>query len=194
MKLVFATHNIHKLKEIQALLPQTIELLSLSDIGCNEEIAETAATIEGNALLKAQYVKKYYRYDVFADDTGLEVTALGGAPGVFSARYAGAQKSDIDNIALLLKNMESQQDRSAHFKTVIALCMGDEVRTFEGIAKGYITKEPVGTNGFGYDPIFVPEGYSQTFAELSAAEKNRISHRARAFGKLIEALGELPSN
>ena len=187
MKLVFATHNIHKLKEIQALLPQTIELLSLSDIGCNEEIAETAATIEGNALLKAQYVKKYYHYDVFADDTGLEVTALGGAPGVFSARYAGAQKSDIDNIALLLKNMEAQQDRSAHFKTVIALCMGDEVHTFEGIAKGHITKEPIGTNGFGYDPIFVPEGYSQTFAELSVAEKNRISHRAKAFGKLIEA-------
>ena len=182
MKLVFATHNIHKLKEIQALLPQTIELLSLSDIGCNEEIAETAATIEGNALLKAQYVKKHYHYDVFADDTGLEVTALGGAPGVFSARYAGAQKSDIDNMALLLKNMESQQDRSAHFKTIIALCMGDEVHTFEG------------TNGFGYDPIFVPEGYSQTFAELSAAEKNRISHRAKAFGKLIEALGELSSN
>ena len=194
MKLVFATHNIHKLKEIQALLPKTIELLSLSDIGCNEEIAETAATIEGNALLKAQYVKKYYHYDVFADDTGLEVTALGGAPGVFSARYAGAQKSDIDNIALLLKNMEAQQDRSAHFKTIIALCMGDEVHTFEGIAQGYITKEPVGTNGFGYDPIFVPEGYSQTFAELSAAEKNRISHRAKAFGKLIEALGELSSN
>ena len=187
MKLVFATHNIHKLEEIQALLPQTIELLSLSDIGCNEEIAETAATIEGNALLKAQYVKKHYH-------TGLEVTALGGAPGVFSARYAGAQKSDIDNMALLLKNMEAQQDRSAHFKTVIALCMGDEVRTFEGIAKGHITKEPVGTNGFGYDPIFVPEGYSQTFAELSAAEKNRISHRAKAFGKLIEALGELSSN
>ena len=194
MKLVFATHNIHKLKEIQALLPQTIELLSLSDIGCNEEIAETATTIEGNALLKAQYVKKYYHYDVFADDTGLEVTALGGAPGVFSARYAGAQKSDIDNMALLLKNMEAQQDRSAHFKTIIALCMGDEVHTFEGIAQGYITKEPVGTNGFGYDPIFVPEGYSQTFAELSAAEKNRISHRAKAFGKLIEALGELSSN
>ena len=188
MKLVFATYNIHKLKEIQALLPKTIELLSLSDIGCNEEIAETAATIEGNALLKAQYVKKHYHYDVFADDTGLEVTALGGAPGVFSARYAGAQKSDIDNIALLLKNMESQQDRSAHFKTVIALCMGDEVRTFEGIAKGHITKEPVGTNGFGYDPIFVPEGYLQTFAELLTAEKNRISHRAKAFGKLIEAL------
>ena len=139
-------------------------------------------------------MKKHYHYDVFADDTGLEVTALGGAPGVFSARYAGAQKSDIDNIALLLKNMETQQDRSAHFKTVIALCMGDEVHTFEGIAKGHITKEPVGTNGFGYDPIFVPEGYSQTFAELSAAEKNRISHRAKAFGKLIEALGELSSN
>ena len=193
MKLVFATHNIHKLKEIQALLPKTIELLSLSDIGCNEEIAETAATIEGNALLKAQYVKKYYHYDVFADDTGLEVTALGGAPGVFSARYAGAQKSDIDNTALL-QNMETQQDRSAHFKTIIALCMGDEVRTFEGIAKGHITKEPVGTNGFGYDPIFVPEGYSQTFAELSAAEKNSISHRAKAFRKLIEVLGELSSN
>ena len=136
MTLVFATHNAHKLKEIQALLPTTIKLLSLTDINCNEDIPETATTIEGNALLKAQYIKEKYGYDVFADDTGLEVVALNGAPGVYSARYAGAQKNDADNVALLLQQMEGNPERKAQFRTVIALCLGKETYTFEGIAIG----------------------------------------------------------
>lgn len=185
MTLVFATHNAHKLKEIQALLPTTIELLSLTDINCNEDIPETATTIEGNALLKAQYIKEKYGYDVFADDTGLEVVALNGAPGVYSARYAGAQKNDADNVALLLQQMEGNPERKAQFRTVIALCLGKETYTFEGIAKGSICQVPIGNNGFGYDPIFVPEGYTQTFAQLSQEEKNNISHRGRAFEKLL---------
>ena len=185
MTLVFATHNAHKLKEIQALLPTTIKLLSLTDINCNEDIPETATTIEGNALLKAQYIKEKYGYDVFADDTGLEVVALNGAPGVYSARYAGAQKNDADNVALLLQQMERNPERKAQFRTVIALCLGKETYTSEGIAKGSICQVPIGTNGFGYDPIFVPEGYTQTFAQLSQEEKNNISHRGRAFEKLL---------
>ena len=185
MTLVFATHNAHKLKEIQALLPTTIKLLSLTDINCNEDIPETATTIEGNALLKAQYIKEKYGYDVFADDTGLEVVALNGAPGVYSARYAGAQKNDADNVALLLQQMEGNPERKAQFRTVIALCLGKETYTFEGIAKGSICQIPICNNGFGYDPIFVPEGYTQTFAQLSQEEKNNISHRGRAFEKLL---------
>ena len=185
MTLVFATHNAHKLKEIQALLPTTIKLLSLTDINCNEDIPETATTIEGNALLKAQYIKEKYGYDVFADDTGLEVVALNGAPGVYSARYAGAQKNDADNVALLLQQMEGNPERKAQFRTVIALCLGKETYTFEGIAKGSICQVPIGNNCFGYDPIFVPEGYTQTFAQLSQEEKNNISHRGRAFEKLL---------
>ena len=185
MTLVFATHNAHKLKEIQALLPTTIKLLSLTDINCNEDIPETATTIEGNALLKAQYINEKYGYDVFADDTGLEVVALNGAPGVYSARYAGAQKNDADNVALLLQQMEGNPERKAQFRTVIALCLGKETYTFEGIAKGSICQVPIGNKGFGYDPIFVPEGYPQTFAQLSQEEKNSISHRGRAFEKLL---------
>lgn len=185
MTLVFATHNAHKLKEIQALLPTTIKLLSLTDINCNEDIPETATTIEGNALLKAQYIKEKYGYDVFADDTGLEVVALNGAPGVYSARYAGAQKNDADNVALLLQQMQGNPERKAQFRTVIALCLGKETYTFEGIAKGSICQISIGNNGFGYDPIFVPEGYTQTFAQLSQEEKNNISHRGRAFEKLL---------
>lgn len=188
MKLVFATHNLHKLKEIEALLPEGIELLSLSDIECYEDIAETANTIEGNALIKAKYIKERYQYNVFADDTGLEVLALNNAPGVFSARYAGAEKSDKANIELLLKNMEGKEERKARFKTVIALCLDREIHTFEGIVEGTISTCPVGQNGFGYDPIFIPEGYKETFAELSAEEKNRISHRGKAFEKLLKFL------
>ncbi len=188
MKLVFATHNLHKLKEIEALLPEGIELLSLSDIECYEDIAETANTIEGNALIKAKYIKERYQYNVFADDTGLEVLALNNAPGVFSARYAGAEKSDKANIELLLKNMEGKEERKARFKTVIALCLDSEIHTFEGIVEGTISTCPVGQNGFGYDPIFIPEGYKETFAELSAEEKNRISHRGKAFEKLLKFL------
>ena len=190
MKLVFASNNQHKLKEIQALLPKNIELLSLSDIGCNDDIAETATTIEGNALLKAQYIKEHYHCNVFADDTGLEVQALNNAPGVYSARYAGEHKSDADNMYLLLKNMEGISHREAQFKTVIALCLDGSIYTFEGIAKGRIGTTPVGTNGFGYDPIFIPEGSDQTFAELTQEEKNRISHRGKAFGKLLHFLNQ----
>ena len=190
MKLVFATHNQHKLREIQALLPPNIQLLSLDDISCNEDIPETATTIEDNALLKAQYVQKQYHCNVFADDTGLEVPALNNAPGVYSARYAGEHKSDVDNVQLLLKNMEGISRREAQFKTVIALCLEDVVYTFEGIAKGNISTTPIGTNGFGYDPIFIPENSDKTFAELTQDEKNRISHRGKAFGKLLDFLNQ----
>ena len=163
-------------------------MLSLSDIECYEDIAETANTIEGNALIKAKYIKERYQYNVFADDTGLEVLALNNAPGVFSARYAGAEKSDKANIELLLKNMEGKEERKARFKTVIALCLDSKIHTFEGIVEGTISTCPVGQNGFGYDPIFIPEGYKETFAELSAEEKNRISHRGKAFEKLLKFL------
>ena len=190
MKLVFATHNQHKLREIQALLPPNIQLLSLDDISCNEDIPETATTIEDNALLKAQYVQKQYHCNVFADDTGLEVQALNNAPGVYSARYAGEHKSDVDNVQLLLKNMEGISRREAQFKAVIALCLEDVVYTFEGIAKGNISTTPIGTNGFGYDPIFIPENSDKTFAELTQDEKNRISHRGKAFGKLLDFLNQ----
>ena len=190
MKLVFATHNQHKLREIQALLPPNIQLLSLDDISCNEDIPETATTIEDNALLKAQYVQKQYHCNVFADDTGLEVQALNNAPGVYSARYAGEHKSDVDNVQLLLKNMEGISRREAQFKTVIALCLEDVVYTFEGIAKGNISTTPIGTNGFGYDPIFIHENSDKTFAELTQDEKNRISHRGKAFGKLLDFLNQ----
>ena len=190
MKLVFATHNQHKLREIQALLPPNIQLLSLDDIGCDEDIPETATTIEGNALLKVQYIQKHYHCNVFADDTGLEVQALNNAPGVYSARYAGEHKSDVDNVQLLLKNMEGISRREAQFKTVIALCLEDVVYTFEGIAKGNISTTPIGTNGFGYDPIFIPENSDKTFAELTQDEKNRISHRGKAFEKLLDFLNQ----
>ena len=185
MILVFATHNTHKLKEIQALLPQTIEVLSLNDINCTEDIPETAFTIEENALLKAKYINEKYGYSVFADDTGLEVAALNNAPGVFSARYAGEHTNDTENVQLLLKNMENVINRQAHFKTIIALCWENKTYTFEGIAKGTIAEKTLGDNGFGYDPIFIPDGYTRTFAQLSAQEKNRISHRAKAFEKLL---------
>ena len=185
MILVFATHNTHKLKEIQALLPQTIEVLSLNDINCTEDIPETAFTIEENALLKAKYINEKYGYSVFADDTGLEVAALNNAPGVFSARYAGEHKNDTENVQLLVKNMENVINRQAQFKTIIALCWENKTYTFEGIAKGTIAEKTLGDNGFGYDPIFIPDGYTRTFAQLSAQEKNRISHRAKAFEKLL---------
>lgn len=190
MKLVFATHNLHKLKEIQKLVPKNIQLLSLTDIDCFEDIAETATTIQGNALLKASYIQEHYHFNVFADDTGLEVEALNNAPGVFSARYAGEHKNDADNVQLLLKNMDGKVNRNAQFRTVIALCLEGTTYTFEGIAKGTITQTPAGCNGFGYDPIFIPEGYTSTFAELSSDEKNRISHRGKAFEKLLHFLAQ----
>lgn len=188
MKLVFATHNHNKLKEIQALIPQHITLLSLDDIGCFEEIEENENTIERNAIAKAQYIKKTYGYDVFADDTGLEVSVLDNAPGVFSARYAGNHKNDKDNIKLLLKNLDGETNRKAQFKTIIALCLNDETHIFEGIVQGTITEKIIGENGFGYDPVFQAIGSKKTFAEISQEEKNKISHRGKALEKLLHFL------
>lgn len=190
LKLVFATHNLNKLKEIQALMPKNIQLLSLDDIGCFEDIDETEDTIEGNAILKATYIKKTYGYDVFADDTGLEVSVLNNQPGVLSARYAGNHKNDADNVQLLLKNIKGKTDRNAQFKTVIALCLGEKTYAFEGIAKGVITEQPRGVNGFGYDPVFQPVGHSKTFAELPFEIKNQISHRKKALEKLLDFLSK----
>lgn len=188
MKLVFASNNKNKIAEIKKLLPNTIQLLSLADIGCHEDIAETANTIEGNAQLKANYVKKHYHYNCFADDTGLEVEALNGAPGVFSARYAGEHKNDTDNIKKLLLNLSETKNRKAQFKTVISLCLDNQEFNFTGICKGEITTQPAGIKGFGYDPIFTPEGYQETFAEMPQDEKNKISHRGKALQKLLAFL------
>lgn len=188
MKLVFATNNKNKLKEVQALLPGEIQLLSLEEIGCIEDIPETAPTIEGNAVLKAEYVKKNYGYDCFADDTGLEVSALDGAPGVYSARYAGEAKSTGANIEKLLKELQGKDDRSARFKTVIALHLDGKLHTFTGICSGDIIFERKGGQGFGYDPVFQPERKTLTFAEMNLEEKSKISHRARATRQLIEFL------
>ena len=188
MKIVFATNNQNKIKEIQSMLPPNIEIVSLESIGCHEDIPETADTIEGNAILKANYVTQKYGFDCFADDTGLEVDALNGEPGVFSARYAGEQKSAEDNMDKLLLNLENASNRNAHFKTVITLNLSGKQYLFTGIARGEITKEKVGDQGFGYDPIFRPEGYQETFAQLSLATKNAISHRGKATKELIAFL------
>jgi XTP/dITP diphosphohydrolase len=188
MQLVFASNNKNKIKEIQQLLPDTIEILSLESIGCNEEIPETADTIEGNAILKANYVTEKYGYDCFADDTGLEIEALNGEPGVYSARYAGDHKNSEDNITKVLNALVNSNNRKAHFKTVIALNIKGEQQLFTGIAKGKITTEKSGNQGFGYDPIFQPEGYQETFADLSLEIKNQISHRGKATQMLIDYL------
>lgn len=188
MNLVFASNNKDKIKEIQSILNGKIQLLSLSDIGCTEEIPETADTIEGNAILKANYVTEKYGYDCFADDTGLEVEALNGAPGVYSARYAGEQKDAVDNMNKLIGALANKNNRKAQFKTVIALNINGKQQLFTGIASGKIIEEKKGNHGFGYDPIFQPEGYNETFAELSADIKNRISHRAQATEALIHYL------
>lgn len=185
-KIVFATNNNHKLNELIKLTEGKIEILSLNDIDCHDDIPETADTLEGNAAIKARWVKDRYGYDCFADDTGLEVAALGGKPGVFSARYAGENHDSLANMKLLLANMEDKEDRNARFRTVIALIEGETEHRFEGTVEGEIIREPKGENGFGYDPIFVPTGYCETFAEMNADEKNSISHRARAVAKLIE--------
>ena len=190
MKLVFATHNKNKFKEIQSLLPQHIELLSLEDIDCNEDIEETGDTIDENAIIKAEYVKNNYGYDCFADDTGLEVNSLAGAPGVFSARYAGDQKDDNANIDKLLSQLEKRHDRTARFKTVIALNLKRNENLFTGICEGTIISERRGEKGFGYDPIFLPNGYDKTFAEMDLSEKSKISHRGKAFTELIEYLSK----
>ena len=185
MKLVFASNNKNKIQEIQALVPNIIQIVSLEDIGCTEDIPETADTIEGNAILKANYVTEKYGYDCFADDTGLEVEALNGAPGVYSARYAGEQKDANDNMDKLLSELKDKSNRKANFKTVIALNLNGKQNLFTGIINGKIIKEKMGTNGFGYDPIFVADGYEKTFAELSMEEKSTISHRGIAVKELI---------
>lgn len=182
--LVFATHNRNKLEEIRQMLPFGIHLLSLDEIGCREEIPETALTLEGNARLKAEYVRDHYGYDCFADDTGLEVDALAGAPGVFSARYAGPGADSQANTSKLLDALEGSSNRRARFRTVIALTEGSTCRFFEGVAEGEILAAPKGNGGFGYDPVFQPAGYNRSFAELSRDEKNRISHRGKAFRAL----------
>lgn len=185
MKIVFATNNANKIYEIQSMLPKSIEIISLESIGCTEEIPETADTIDGNAIMKANYITEKYGYDCFADDTGLEVEVLNGAPGVYSARYAGEQKSAEDNMNKLLQNLENELNRKAQFKTVIALNLNGEQHLFTGIAKGDIISEKIGDKGFGYDPIFRPEGYQETFAQLSLETKNAISHRGKATRELI---------
>ena len=184
-KLVFATNNAHKLEEIKAILGDRIEVLSLADIGCHDDIPETADTLEGNASLKARYIYDKYGMDCFADDTGLEVASLGGAPGVRSARYASEEGHDSQaNMRKLLHEMEEKNDRRARFRTIISLIEQGEERQFEGIVKGQILREKRGESGFGYDPVFQPEGYEKTFAELGNDVKNSISHRARAIAAL----------
>ena len=188
-RLVFATNNAHKLEEIRAILGNSIEILSLADIHCHADIPETADTLEGNARQKSRYVYEHDGLDCFADDTGLEVESLGGAPGVYSARYADGQGHDSQaNMNKLLKEMEEKNDRKAQFRTIISLIEKGEERQFEGIVKGQITREKRGESGFGYDPIFQPDGYETTFAELGSDIKNRISHRVRAVAALCDYL------
>ncbi len=191
MKIVFATHNQHKLEEVQALLPPTIKLLSLTEIGCTEEILETASTLEGNAKIKANYITNTYGYDCFADDTGLEVTALNGDPGVYSARYAGDHADAEVNMDKLLANLKGISDRKAQFKTVVILNLNGKQSVFEGVCKGEILSERQGVKGFGYDPIFKPEGFSASFAQMSMEEKGRISHRGKAIQQLVQFLKSL---
>ena len=193
MQLVFATNNQNKIKEVQALIPEHITLLSLKDIGCFEEVPETQLTIEGNAIQKAEYIKQNYGYDCFADDTGLEVKALNGDPGVLSARYAGVQRDAHDNMNKLLRELNDKPNRDAQFKTVIALNLNNNLHTFTGVCKGEITTTKKGDSGFGYDPIFKPDGYDQTFAEMDLSLKNQIGHRGKAVTKLVEFLGSLYS-
>jgi len=185
IQIIFATNNQNKLKEVQAQLPDEIKLISLKDIGCYEDIPETQKTIEGNAIQKANYIKMKYNKDCFADDTGLEVMALNGAPGVHSARYAGPEKNSKKNIEKLLSSLEKTANRSAQFKTVIALHYKGELIQFEGICEGKITRTAKGSGGFGYDPIFQPSVKDKTFAELTLKEKNEIGHRGIAVAKLI---------
>ena len=187
-ELCFATNNAHKLEEIQAILGNSFELISLKETGCKEELPETGNTLEANSLQKAQYLYDHYQVNCFADDSGLEVQALGGEPGVDSAHYAGPQRSHADNVNLLLKNLADKTNRSAQFRTVITLIQNGEINQFEGSIKGQIIGELRGTQGFGYDPIFVPDGDTATFAEMSLTEKGKISHRAKAFEKLVEFL------
>lgn len=193
MDLIFATHNRHKVSEVQAMLPAGIHVRSLSDLGCDEDIPETADTLQGNALQKAQFVHERYNCNCFADDTGLEIDALDGRPGVYSARYAGEGCSFDDNVRKVLAELENVPlaQRTARFRTVVALILDGRTYFFEGKVEGLMTLERHGVEGFGYDPIFLPEGYGQTFAEMDASEKNRISHRGRAMAQMVGFLERL---
>ena len=188
-KIVFATNNKHKLDEIQKITANKIEILSLSDINCFEEIEETGTTLQENALIKARYIKDKYGYDCFADDTGLEVDSLNGQPGVYSSRYAGAHCNPHDNMNKLIAVLQGVDNRTAQFRTVIAAIIDGSEHLFEGVVEGKITQEKRGTNGFGYDPIFMPNGYNITFGEMSNQNKNTISHRAVAMSKFTTFLG-----
>lgn len=187
-KLVFATNNAHKLSEVKAILEPEFTIISLSDLNCNDEIPETAETLEGNALIKARYIHDKFGLDCFADDTGLEIEALNGEPGVYSARYAGDANCAHENMCKVLEKLGDNTNRKACFRTVIALIQGNETYYFEGKIDGNIATQPRGDSGFGYDPIFVPENYFVSFAQLSAEEKNQISHRALAIKKLVNYL------
>lgn len=187
-KLVFATNNAHKLSEVRAILATQYEIISLAELNCFDDIPETADTLEGNALLKAQYIFDKFQVNCFADDTGLEVDALNGAPGVYSARYAGEDNDAKKNVEKLLLNLTGESIRTANFRTVIALIENGKIHYFEGKIEGKIATEPKGETGFGYDPVFIPNGYSQSFAELGTEEKNKISHRALAVQKLADYL------
>lgn len=191
MEILFATSNLNKLEEIQSMLPSFIKLISLKEIKLEEDIPETSSTIQGNAIQKTDFIFNKFEISCFADDTGLEVEALGGEPGVRSARYAGEQKKDDDNRALLLRNLEGVEDRSARFKTVISLVFKNKQYLFEGIINGAISFEEKGSMGFGYDSIFIPENETRSFAEMPLDEKNKISHRGRAFSKMISFFEEL---
>lgn len=188
MKLVFATNNAHKLEEARRLAGDRMDILSLSDIGCTAELPETCDTIEGNSRQKAAYVKEHFGYDCFSDDTGLFVDALEGAPGVYSARYAGEHCSPDDNIDLLLRELDGKKDRQARFRTIVTLCTGDEECSFEGVVEGSIATERQGVGGFGYDPVFIARENGISFAEMSPENKNAISHRGRALRKMFEYL------
>lgn len=188
MDICFATNNPHKVQEVSRLLSNRFRILSLADIGCTEELPENQDTLVGNSEEKATYVYRHYRVNCFADDTGLEVDALAGKPGVYSARYAGPQRSSEDNMQLLLHKLADHTDRSAQFRTVITLWLDDQMHQFEGMVRGTIVRERSGSQGFGYDPIFVPEGFGRSFAEMSAEEKNQMSHRGRAVRKLVQFL------
>ncbi len=191
MELVFATNNKHKLEELQAILGDKIKLLSLTDIGCTEDIPEEQPTLEGNANQKSTYVFERYGYSCFADDTGLEIDALNGEPGVYSARYAGEEKSAEANMNKVLKKLAKINDRKARFRTVISLIINGKENQFEGIIEGEILTEKKGGSGFGYDPIFRPNGFQTTFAQMNLADKNKISHRGRAVEKLVNYLQSL---
>lgn len=191
MKIVFATNNPNKLKEIQSLIPKEIEIISLNEIGCNEDIPETGDTLEANAFQKAHYIKDNFNYDCFADDTGLEIDELNGDPGVYSARYAGPERNANANMNKVLNELKGKKNRNAKFRTAIALILKGEEHLFEGKVEGYISKDKQGNEGFGYDPIFIPENDIRSFAQMSMQEKGAISHRGRAVRKLVAYLNKI---